>query len=286
MGAVYTPYNLPTMSLLRTALIVVAITLASSACAEEVHADESARADLYQQQSKLFDSLLQKPATKKQRDDKSHHQQDEKHGNKNGHDVVEFVDDSDGNQVMGKGDLTMEQMDQLKTQHASKNVAAPKRWAAPKHDGMGKDDLTSKQMDKRTSGSSKNHAAPERWAAPKHDGMGKGDLTIEQMNQLTKQHAAKNVAAPKRWAAPKRRAAPKHRAAPKRRADPQYEGMGHDEDEDDTAAGGISEEAMNKLMSKGSAEKVNGPRSKKAGRKAETMSLYQQQSQMFKKMVQ
>merc|ERR1711907_827798 len=233
MGAVYTPYNLPTMSLLRTALIVVAITLASSACAEEVHADESARADLYQQQSKLFDSLLQKPATKKQRDDKSHHQQDEKHGNKNGHDVVEFVDDSDGNQVMGKGDLTMEQMDQLKSgsskhvaaskrwaapkfegmtehdltdeqmnqlekQHASKNVAAPKRWAAPKHDGMGKDDLTSKQMDKRTSGSSKHHAATERWAAPKHDGMGKGDLTIEQMNQLTKQHAAKNVAAPKR----------------------------------------------------------------------------------------
>merc|ERR1711907_1922 len=274
MGAVYTPYNLPTMSLLRTALIVVAITLASSACAEEVHADESAPADLYQQQSKLFDSLLQKPATKKQRDDKSHHQQDEKHGNKNGHDVVEFVDDSDGNQVMGKGDLTMEQMDQPKS-GSSKHVAASKRWAAPKFEGMTEHDLTDEQMNQlEKQHASKNVAAPKRWAAPKHDGMGKGDLTIEQMNQLTKQHAAKNVAAPKRW------------AAPKRRADPQYEGMGHDEDEDDTAAGGISEEAMNKLMSKGSAEKVNGPRSKKAGRKAETMSLYQQQSQMFKKMVQ
>merc|ERR1712227_33002 len=103
MGAVYNPYNLPTMSLLRTALIVVAITLASSACAEEVHVDESAPADLYQQQSKLFDSLLQKPATKKQRDDKSHHQQDEKHGSK-GHEVEEFVEDSHGNQVMGKHD--------------------------------------------------------------------------------------------------------------------------------------------------------------------------------------
>merc|ERR1711868_28473 len=112
---------------------------------------------------------------------------------------------------MTEHDLTDEQMNQLEKQHASKNVATPKRWAAPKHDGMGKDDLTSKQMDKRTSGSSgkddltskqmdkrtsgssKHHAASERWAAPKHDGMGKGDLTMEQMNQLTKQHAAKNV---------------------------------------------------------------------------------------------
>merc|ERR1712139_221076 len=48
---------------MRTTLIIVAITLALAACANEIHADESA-ADLYQQQSELFDSLLQKPAKK------------------------------------------------------------------------------------------------------------------------------------------------------------------------------------------------------------------------------
>merc|ERR1711907_650795 len=46
-----------------TTLILVAVTLAFAVCAEEM-IDEPA-ADLYEQQSELYDSLLQKPATKK-----------------------------------------------------------------------------------------------------------------------------------------------------------------------------------------------------------------------------
>merc|ERR1711907_789640 len=48
---------------MRTTLILVAVTLAFAVCAEEM-IDEPA-ADLYEQQSELYDSLLQKPATKK-----------------------------------------------------------------------------------------------------------------------------------------------------------------------------------------------------------------------------
>merc|ERR1711907_552986 len=44
-----------------TTLILVAVTLAFAVCAEEM-IDEPA-ADLYEQQSELYDSLLQKPAT-------------------------------------------------------------------------------------------------------------------------------------------------------------------------------------------------------------------------------
>merc|ERR1711939_1226979 len=50
---------------------------------------------------------------------------------------------------------------------------------------------------------------------------------------------------------------PKHHKKHKKHGDvlTQYEGMGNDEDEEDMAAGGISEEAMNKLMAKGIAKK-------------------------------
>merc|ERR1711988_1373285 len=56
------PSHLRRTRTMRTALIIVAITLAFAACADEMRADEAAVADLYQQQSELFDSLLQKPA--------------------------------------------------------------------------------------------------------------------------------------------------------------------------------------------------------------------------------
>merc|ERR1711988_1290007 len=58
------PSHLRRTRTMRTALIIVAITLAFAACADEMRADEAAVADLYQQQSELFDSLLQKPAEK------------------------------------------------------------------------------------------------------------------------------------------------------------------------------------------------------------------------------